>query len=258
MRAQWERVREALVQSTVTLQAEHHFRELGRHEPLLSSFEGPSELVSFLISADGDLEKRDAIYAVLVRTVQARSSFLEVATSLVWLGLWPRLDGLYRQHLRFFAGASDDLASELADLFTAAVARADLSRIHRPAATLLLNVRRDLRRRLRRTWSDAKLRADLPEDDLLDTDDIVPGPWACDPSPEADVSPLRAWLDTVVGRDAGLLERVFVYGDSQKEAGAHFGLSHAASRKRFRRAVDQLSHSVSRNGVLQEKGARRP
>jgi RNA polymerase sigma-70 factor (ECF subfamily) len=258
MRAQWERVREALVQSTVTLQAEHLFRELGRYEPLLSSFEGPSELVSFLTSAVGDLDRKDSIYATLVRTVQSRSGCSELATSLVWLGLWPGLDGVYRRNLRFFPGAPEELVSEISDLLTSNVAGADLTRIHRPAATLTRNVQRDLRRRLRQAWNEERRRADLPQDDLLDTDDIVEGPWAVDPSPDNDVQPLRAWVDAVVETDRRLLERVFVLGETQKEAAAHLGMSHDAARKRYRRALDRLSHFAPRTGVSQRKGERRP
>lgn len=257
MRAQWEGVREALVQSIVTLESDLLFRELRCARTALSSFGCPSELVHFLASVGGDLDEKDAIYAALIGQVQDRGRESDLAFSVAMLGLWPGLDGVYRRNLRFFRSAPDELASEVCDLFTSNVANADLRRISRVASTLVRNVNRDLRRRLRRSWDEARRRADLPDDHLLDTDEVVRGPWASDASEEASIRAVREWLDAVVGIDRELLERVLIHGEDKKEAGAALGLSHAAARKRYERAIARLSHSHPEGGVPLVKGVRR-
>ncbi len=258
MRAQWEGVREGLVQSTITHEAERQFDDLKRAEPFLLPFESPSALASFLTTEAGDLDLKDGIYTALVRTIQMSGPLSVLASGVLWLGLWPRLDAIYRSHLYYYKDSPEDLVSELGDILTSSVSHADLDRMHRPAASLPQNVKRDLWRRLRRGWKEKRLRANLPDDDHFDTDDVVKGPWAADLSPGADIRTLRAWLRKVVGRDAELFVRIIFYGDSKKEAGVHLGLTHAAARKRYQRARGRLSHFVSRDGVLQGKGTRRP
>src|ERR1035437_3953205 len=144
MRRRWEGVHAALVHSTVSLSAEQEFRALKADEGRVDHFEGPSALVSYLRDRAGDLDEKDLIYGSLIRVIQGSSRLSDLATSLLWLGLWPGLDAIYRRNLRFFRGAPEDLVSELSELFTAAVHRADLSRIHRTAATLIRNTERDL------------------------------------------------------------------------------------------------------------------
>jgi DNA-directed RNA polymerase specialized sigma24 family protein len=260
MRRRWEGVHSSLVRSTITLQAEQDFRKVRAGERALARFESPSALISFLTDQEGDLDEKDLIYAALVRVIQSRGPTSDLATSILWLGLWPGLDAIYRRNLRFFRSvhrAPEDLVSEIGELLTSAVCRADLSRIHRPAATLVRNTERDLRERLRRTWAEEKSRADLPSDDRLDTDAPVPDIWAS-PSPHAgDTLSLERWLRTVAGIDAELLVAVLVYGETQKEAAARLGLTYEAARKKYRRAEKRLSHFLSKTGVFQMKGDRR-
>lgn len=236
-----------------TLDAERLFSAVRRDRQPLSRFENPGDLVSFLSSIDVSLDEKDAIYAALIGLVQDRGRNTELALAIAMLGLWPGLDGIYRRNLRFFPSAPGDLVSELSDLFPSAVANADLRKINRVAATLVKNVGRDLRRRLRRTWDEARRRAALPDDDLLDTDEVVQGPWAVDTNEQASVRAVRGWLNAVVETDRELLERVLIHDQTQKEAGAALGLSHAAARKRFRRALwkirREMSHSNPRDGV---------
>lgn len=253
MRAQWEGVRESLVQSIVTLESDLLFRELRRVRTVLSTFESPSELVHFLSSVGGSLDEKDAIHAALIGQVQDRGRDADLAFSIAMLGLWPGLDWVYRRNLRFFPSAPDELVSEISDLFTSNIANADLSRINRVAATLVLNVNRDLRRRLRRSWDEGRQQAALPDDDALDTDDIVKGPWAVDASEDASLRDFRGWVNAVVAADRELLERVLLQGENTKEAGEALGLSHAAARKRYGRALEKvrraMSHSSHRNGA---------
>lgn len=256
MRARWECVREGLLQSVITYEAEREFETLKTGEPLLEPFSSPSALVSFFAIESADLDRKDAIYKVLLRNIQGRRPTATLATAILWLGLWPGLDGIFREHLTYFKEGPEDLVSELADLLTTSAARIDLRRSRRPAATLLRNIRRDLWRRLRAMWSEADLRTSLPGDETLFAKVNVNGSWACDPSSDAGLSRVRPWLDRVVGKDVVLLERVFVLGESPTEAAVALGLLPDTARKNFRRAVQKLSRSATETGVSRMKGAR--
>ncbi|KAA0249824.1 MAG: hypothetical protein EDX89_23545 [Acidobacteria bacterium] len=256
MRARWEEIRVSLADSVITIEAEGAFKRAKEKEVALARFESPSSLLSFLTSREGDPDEKNAIYRVLVRNVQARADWADLGTSLLWLGLWPGLDAVFQRNLRFFEQEPGELAARLCELMSLQVHRADLSRIHRLPATFLRNANRDLRRGRAREWAESCRLADLPSDDLLDTDGGVEDSWLVS-AETGGGSSLRAWLEAEVGRDADLVEAVAVHGETQKEAGARRGLTHAAARKRYRRALKQLSHSVPKGGVFHVKGAPR-
>jgi hypothetical protein len=165
MRARWEGVHADLLRSVSTLQAERQFNEI--KGAVLGRFASPSALVAYLNDPVGDRDEKDRIYCTLVGAVQAKVDSSELATSILWLGLWPGLDSIYRSRLRHFWPNPDDLVSALGASFTAVIARANISRIHRVAATLVWNTDRSLMPELKRKWRDEGARADLPEDDLL-------------------------------------------------------------------------------------------
>ena len=165
MRARWESVRRSLASSVFTLQAEQEFRTFRALSPALGRFECPAALVAYLNDPGGDRDEKDAIYGVLVRAVQANGQWVEMATALLWLGLWPGLDAIHRRRLKWFVRQPDALVSEIGDRFSEAIARADLSRVHRFAATLVMNTERDLVRGLVRRWK--KDEDDLPDDEAF-------------------------------------------------------------------------------------------
>lgn len=257
MRARWEEIRVSLADSVITIEAEGAFKRAKEKNVALARFESPSSLLSFLTTREGDPDEKNVIYRVLVQTVQARADWADLATSLLWLGLWPGLDSVFYMNVRFFPRERDELASQLYELMTIQFHRADLSRINRIAATFLLNANRSIRRGRSRRWAESCRLADLPPDDLLDTDGAVDDSWLVGSDALGGTS-LRVWLEAEVGQDAGLVEGVAVHGMTQKEAGAPRGLTHAAARKRYRRALKKLSQSVPKGGVSRVKGVRRP
>ena len=244
MRARWEEVRASLLSSVTTLQAEQEFRAFRETSTAFTRFESPSALVASLNAPAGDLTEKDGIYRVLVTEAQAGGGQADLATAILWLGLWPGLDNIYRSHLRHFWPNPDDLVSALGASFTAVIARANISRIHRVAATLVWNTERSLIPELRRKWRDESVRADLPEDDLLaESRELVESFLARGVTENQEIVALRARLLAVVGdRDVDLVLSV-ILGDTQKEAGARFGLSHDVARKRYERALDRIRDS---------------
>ena len=256
MRTCWEALHASLTRSTETLEAHEQFGEMRRREEALRRFEDPARLVDHLTEPGGDLDEKDRIYARLVAHAQGAGDDATLAAALLWLGLWPGLDAIYRRHLRRHLDDPGALVSELWDRFTAAVHRADLGRIGRVAATLLRNTERTLKDRARRAWEDEARCVELPDEDALP--DAGAGPRAWSPSdlglppglsPEEEARRLRALVAEIVGDDdADLVIGAVLYGETQKELGERLGITHAAARKRFQRALRRLREHLQKPG----------
>jgi RNA polymerase sigma-70 factor (ECF subfamily) len=267
MRASWEALHESLAHSIRTLQADQAFtRAKTRHESF-RAFPEPGALVSFLTSKEGDLDEKDRILAVLVTMAQRREE-RAVASSLLWLGLWPGLDAAYRRRIKHFASRPEELVSEIADVFAAQVERLNFETVSRVAATLVRSTERDVMERRRKVWAEgARIREDKAHprafDDFIQDTHVGKVPvdhWTAPQETSVlgllpgvgfdhDVAALRACLEPIVGEDAELLVAVLVLEETQREAGERLGLSHDAARKRFQRALvrvrQHLAGSVS-------------
>lgn len=242
MRGRWEAVRVDLAHSVSTLQAEQQFNKI--KDAAFDRFASPSALVTYLNDPGGDLDEKDWIYGALVTAVQTKVEWSDLAAAVIWLGLWPALDHIYRRRLRHFLPETDDLVSAISTCFTAAVGRADLTRIRRVVATLTMNTERDLTDELKRRWKDEARRADLPEDErLAEERQVKPQFLEVGASESQEIAALRARLLPIVGlRDVDFVVAI-VLGQSQREAGARLGLSHDASRKRFQSALGRIRES---------------
>jgi hypothetical protein len=115
MRARWEALHAALDRSVRTLQAEQSFQQARPSTPRSRGFDQRGEVVEYLASKGGDGDEKDRLLAVLVTIVQRREHH-ELASGLLWLGLWPGLDAVYRRRQRNFRGQPDELIAELADV----------------------------------------------------------------------------------------------------------------------------------------------
>ena len=247
MRAGWEALHTSLVRSVRSLTADKNFNTLKKIEPGLQRFTGPIGLLDFLTSKGGNLDDKDNIYRVLVTVAQRGSTESELATSLLWLGLWPGLDAVFRRALGFYFAAPEELVSDIGDRFTYSIHRADLTRIRRVAATLTRNTERDVRngrlderdeqaRRAEMPSEDCSVLADThPEADSASTLGLVQGlPLA------REIAAIRDWLTPIVGADADLVIGAAIYGEHQSELGERLGITHAAARKRFQRAIKRI------------------
>jgi RNA polymerase sigma-70 factor (ECF subfamily) len=260
MRSNWEAFKRSFVYSVGTLGANSQFEEMKKRWRPLERFDNVGALHTYLNTVGGDLDKKDAIYAALIQASQARDDGSSLATALIWLGLWPGLDHIYRRRLRHFVGEPEALVSEIGARFTAVVQRADLSRIRRPAATLVRNVDRDIRKELKRRWADEARRAELPQEWDDDPNDEEATGDRREPlvnpllrtrgisalgqpprlNPEDDVEALRSLLVKMVGDDTDLVLGAAVYGFTLRELGERLGLSHGAARLRYWRAAARI------------------
>lgn len=258
-RRTWEALHGSLTRWADSLDAYRAFRRERQRQVELEPFEDPAALIDFLTSKDGDLDQKDRIYAALVRTTQRQGDGAELASTLLWLGLWPALDATYRRLLRryFFEDREgpEILVSEIGARFTNVIHGANLDRINRVAATLRLNVQRDILDGFKREWADERLRAPLPseeyEEDLpanclgdmksaravLKTRGVSKLGLPPRVDVDEDIHALRGLLAKLVGSeaDADLIIGIAVLKENQRELGERLGISHDAARKRVQR-----------------------
>lgn len=241
MRARWEGLHAALVCSVTTLPAANQFQDLRRCEPTLAPFDSAAALLAHLAQPEGDRDHKDEIYAALVRVVQAHAPCPRLAHALLWCGLWPGLDRLYRRRLRYFAHEPDELVETISVAFTALIGRIDLARVHRIAATLVRSTDRDVMYERRRVLDE--LAADAVGSRQAPARLASRGPGEVQPTAlsfAGELAALRARLVAVIGTDADLVLAVLVLDTDQREAAALLGLGHEAARKRFQRALRRL------------------
>ncbi|MBI3184651.1 MAG: hypothetical protein HYZ28_21145 [Myxococcales bacterium] len=255
MRAGWEALHASLMRSVRTLAAEQQFNEMKRRHEVLRAFEDPVSFVDHLHRKDGDLDEKDAVYAALVETVKAGGNGAELASSLLWLGLWPVLDRIFRRRVRLYPEAADELVSDIGDALTALIERLDVARVSRVAAWLARGTERDVVKRRRRVWADQTRRAELTDKSALG----AVGPIESeDPPPrsqfglkgdlpdEEEVAVIRRHLLPIVGDDTDLVIGAAIYGQSQRLLGERLGLTHEAARKRVQRAFERLRRHLGR------------
>lgn len=245
MRALWQSLHTKLLQSLESHSGRKQFGAVKQAQPALGRFSDPIGLLDFLHSRDGDPKEKNAILEALVSEAQGGSG-AEHAVTLLWLGLWPGLDSLYRRLWRHFRQEADELVSAISEQFTIAVHRADLSGIRRLAATLLLNVERDIRRGLRHAWAERSLQVDLPDADDLDA--LMQG-RICRASHlglDDEMGLIRDHLARLVGGDADLVVAVVIFGEGQCEAADRLGISYDATRKRYQRAIQRIRREIAK------------
>ncbi len=224
---------------------------------MLAAFPDGEALVASLATRGGDLEHKQALLVALVHLAQGAQEALGAA--LLWLGLWPGLDAVYRRTLRF-APSAHEVVSDLSYAFTAEIRRIDPARGQRLAATLVRNTERALADGRKKEWRHHVVLAAFPT-----SDDPGEGleswqraaarhdarTWGQNAAGLLEaIAPLAAvgherewflqWLQEVAGEDAQLLAAVVVWDQTQQAAGRQQRLSHEAARKRFRRALARI------------------
>ena len=253
MRRTWQALHEGLARQADTLEAHRTFNNERQRRVDLEPFEHPAALVDYLTTKGGDLDHKDRLYGVLVEMAQAEGK-MDLAMALLWLGLWPGLDAIYRRNLKHHRDDAGELVSEIWDRFVTAVGRADLGRINRVAGTLIRNTERLVGWWRQRGWNEEAAKNELPEDDDLapaegierrpDFSDLGLPPGL---SRIEEVERLRAVIAEVVGDDADLIIGAVIYGESHREVGERLGVTYENTRKRYQRAVKRLREHLQKD-----------
>ncbi|NQV47012.1 MAG: sigma-70 family RNA polymerase sigma factor [Rhodospirillaceae bacterium] len=243
MRVLWQSLHTSFVQSSELLSFQNQFNAVRQPNDALQDFIDPCALLDHLHSKGDRLDEKNQILAALVTTAQEVGPAQKVATTMLWLALWPGLDALYRRLLRYFLQHPEDLVSEISDQFSKGIQCLDLNRVNRIAATLILNVEREIRTSLKASWVEAGLRDVMPDEQSEPQPSCVfalPDGIGTDEATALLTNQLEAWI----GDDASLVISIAIHGNRQHEAGDDLGISAEAARKRYQRATRLLQKKI--------------
>ena len=229
MRSLWEELYGRLARSIITLKSHRQYSRIRQRRSSLHPFPDPASLIDFFHDQEKNLDTKDNIYRDLVLEVQSGQEEAETAARLIWMGLWPGLDATWRTHTRYYRGEEQELVAAITDHFTRHIHALTFATVRRVAATLIRNTRRDVRGQRAREWAEDARTTELPDEDLLPPH-----------QPQEERNETRRWVWSVLDADAGLVMFVFVEGLNLKEASERLGISHAAARQRFHRAMECL------------------
>ena len=233
----WHETWNHLMRDSGTLGFQHEFGSIRRHHPALSCFHDPAGLLDTLHRGAATADEKNALLLALIEAAQADGTAADCALTVMLLALWPGLDAVYRRSRWRDGGSASELSSEVLTRATEAIRCLDLNRVNRIAATILQNIERDLIRARRREVAFQKLHV------AFDLSEAAADPVATEPqgSPER----LHRDLLRLFGADATLVMRVAVDGASQGEVAAELGMTAAAARKRYQRALRRARETLS-------------
>lgn len=232
----WHEIRDHLMHSSSNLHFQRSFDAVRRAQAALTPFRDPAALLDRLHRTPGDQGQKNLILAALVGAAQGDGPTSDCALTVLLLALWPGLDAIRRRSIWRRLGTADEVASDVLARTTEAVRGLDLGRVNRIAATVLRNVERDMIRARQREAARESLSSDIEPDD-------VPADQA-GRQPAAEDAHLQDDLRKLIGADALLVIRVAIEGFSQAEVAVELGLTEAAARKRYQRAMRRLNDAL--------------
>ena len=237
MRTSWVALHASLNCALNCRSAEAKFQAMRQSYSELTSFSSIASLMENQHKTGRDPATRYRIVRALVTAAQSDQHYRSTAHLMVMTALWPGLDAVFWRIARGFPIARDDLSSELLSRVSEAILALDLGKVEAVAATLLRNVERDMRRDL--------IAARIIEKAARPIDDPPVEAVAAAASEHLviDHHDLACHFAGLAERDANLLCRIFLLGETQEEAGRAVGLSHDAARKRYQRALAKLGPS---------------
>jgi DNA-directed RNA polymerase specialized sigma24 family protein len=227
----WPAIRKDLLRSAATAGFRRDFQGIRSRSGPLARYNDSSALLCALHEQGETPEAKNLVLTTLVEAAQSSRPEAACALTLLLLALWPGLDAVRWRLRRRGSGKLEELTSDILVGAIEAIRRLDLRRVSRVAATVLRNIERDLVRASRRDIAQR-----------LCLDDRDPDELGRDPG--SSWEQLRAELDRVLGADAGLVFNVAVEGFSQSAMAVQFGISEAATRKRYQRATLRLRQTL--------------
>ena len=232
----WHEIRDHLMHSSSNLHFQRRFDAVRREQVALTPFRDPAALLDWLHSTPGDPARKNVILSALVEAAQGNGPASECALTMLLLALWPGLDAIRRRSIWRRIGTADEIASDLLARTTELVRGLDLSRVNRIAATILRNVERDMIR--------ARQREAERDDAVIDIDVADLGDKFVSCSAPQDHAHVGNDMVRLIGVDARLVIRVAIEGFSQAEVAVELGLTGAAARKRYQRAMHRLHDAL--------------
>lgn len=271
MSASWRGLHAALLTFVTTSRALVQFEAARAAELELARFLDPSELITHLETENKEpavLDGKDRLYAALIRGVQARATWTELAHAIIWCGLWPGLNRGYCQRApRTNRDVRDELAATMTMQLIRLTGRLDLASVTRVAATLAQSTLRETTREQSRERREAWLWSGRPfpehrpgqrqeaRDRIAErarltmerareavTTRSLPDDVGAQTGMtfEAAYAALRRRLMSELREDTDLILGVLVLGESRQEVAERHGISPSAMRKRLERALPSV------------------
>lgn len=249
MRASWSGLHTSLIRKLNLRSSQVDFQAMRQADPELAAFGSIPALLEHQHARDGDPAARFAVIRALVMAAQSDQRYRSTAHLMVIVALWPGLDAVFWRLSRGFPDRRDDLPAEIVARIGEAILTLDLDRVTAVTATLLRNVERDIRRDMVATR--------VVGETLKSIADPVIEALVVETAESVEVQPqdLTDHLACLAQRDATLLRRVFLFGETQEEAGRALGLEPAAARKRYQRALAKLRLQQKVPPVLSHSGS---
>ncbi|WP_199257475.1 RNA polymerase sigma factor [Paracoccus binzhouensis] len=232
----WHEIRDHLMHSSSNLHFQRSFDAVRRAQAALTPFRDPAALLDGLHRTTGDPARKNVILAALVGAAQGDGPTSDCALTVLLLALWPGLDAIRRRSIWRRIGTADEVASDVLGRTTEAVRGLDLGRVNWIAATVLRNVERDMIRARQRDQAREHLARGADPDEVADSGDSGIG--------AAGYAQLNGAVRKLLGDDALLVIRVAIEGFSQAEIAVELGLTEAAARKRYQRAMRRLHDAL--------------
>lgn len=232
----WHEIRDHLMHSSTNLHFQRSFDAVRRAQAALTPFRDPAALLDGLHRTTGDPARKNVILAALVGAAQGDGPTSDCALTVLLLALWPGLDAIRRRSIWRRIGTADEVASDVLGRTTEAVRGLDLGRVNWIAATVLRNVERDMIRARQRDQAREHLASGADPDEVADSGDSGIG--------ETGYARLNGAVRKLLGDDALLVIRVAIEGFSQAEVAVELGLTEAAARKRYQRAMRRLHDAL--------------
>ena len=205
------------------------FLEMRGAHPALARFTDVTALLDHLHHGKASADEKNDILALLITVAQSRSATSDAAVTVLLLALWPGLDAVFHRLSRRVE-APEELPSEVLDHAVEQLRHLDLQSVQRIAATVLMNVERDVARADLRERNRRRLSVELDPELLADKGSAL------------STTPDLLVRDVVrhAGGDGRLVVRVAIEGFSQAELATEIGISESAARKRYQRASRHL------------------
>jgi hypothetical protein len=222
----WPALRAQLTARIARHDQYQYFQTIRSRQPDLQRFADIGALLGFQQSAGPDPGARNAVLRALVAEAQADTGSSPTAATVLLLALWPGLDAVHGRMIRCYRHDPDALVADLTGGLAVGIGNIDLGRVTQVAATLVMNLERDLKRALQKdhhifirpledcevVGADRDLECRLQEHDL----------------------------HRLLGPDAPLVAAVALHGATQAEAARMLGIEPEAARKRYQRALRRL------------------
>ena len=232
----WHEIRDQIMHSASTLSFQRSFDAIRREQGPVLGYRDPAALLDALHQKAGSTDQKNLILVALASAGHSDGHTGDCALTLMLLALWPGLDAIRRRSIWRRLGTADEVASDVLARTTEAVRGLDLGRVNWIAATVLRNVERDMIRVRQRDTAREHLASGADPDEVADSGDSGIG--------ETGYARLNGAVRKLLGDDALLVIRVAIEGFSQAEVAVELGLTEAAARKRYQRAMRRLHDAL--------------